>query len=264
MTRDKLINNALPTTRMTRGLFRACLCVGLLLSCTAVGGNVLGGEQHIHTTLGELLGEDAAARYDKIIKPDEALDWEVYLPTPDPDKLPGVLVYISPVASGSIPSHWRGVMDELNMIYIAADDSGNKVRTIERMVKAVMAVQALGKRFAFDPDSIFVSGFSGGGRVASRVATQYPGAFSGALYICGVDPLEAKHTPDIQRAMQSRFVFLTGSRDFNRSETRTVFKRYNEAGAQDTKLMVIPGMAHDLPSTEAMTEALGFLLGDGP
>lgn len=39
----------------------------------------------------------------------------------------------------------------------------------------------------FDDQQIFVAGFSGGGRVASKLASQYPEVFAGALYICGQD-----------------------------------------------------------------------------
>lgn len=243
-------------------LFRACacLCLGLLLSGTVNSQNVGNGKNlQIQTTLGELLGEEQAARYKKIIKPDKPLSWEVYLPGSTSNEKPGVLVYISPVSSGSIHPQWRRVMDEQNMIYISPNDSGNRVRTNIRMVKATMAVKALGEQFAFDTGNINVSGFSGGGRVASRIATQYPVTFSGAIYMCGVDPWETKHTPDVAQVLQNSFVFLTGSKDFNRYETRKVHKRYTEAGAQRTKLIVVPGMAHVLPGAETLSEALVFL-----
>jgi hypothetical protein len=56
-------------------------------------------------------------------------------------------------------------------------------------------------------------------------------------------------------------VFLTGTRDFNRQETSLIHRRYLKAGAQNSKLMVIPGMAHAHPDGPALTEALQFLNG---
>lgn len=246
------------------GLFLACACLGTLLFNTAVAQMAgSGNERQIHTTLEQLLGNAQAARYEKIIAADQPLSWEVYLPGPGPGERPGVLVYISPVNTGQIDPRWRSVMDEHNMIYIAANDSGNKVRTISRMVMAVMAVQALADSVAFDTENIFISGFSGGGRVASLVASQYPEAFSGAIYMCGVDPWKAKNTPGVEKLIQNRFVFLTGSKDFNRYETRKVHKRYTDAGAAHTKLMVVPGMAHARPDSETLSAALGFLIQRG-
>jgi predicted esterase len=240
----------------------ACLCLGLTLVEPAIAQDAGSGDDlQIQTTLRQLLGAEQASRYQKIIEPDEPLSWEVYLPESASEEKPGVLVYISPVSSGRIHSRWRRVMDEQNMIYISPNDSGNKVRTIIRMVMATTAVRALGEQFAFDTGNIIVSGFSGGGRVASLVATQYPETFSGAIYICGVDPWEAKHTPKVERLLQNSFVFLTGSKDFNRYETRKVHKRYTDAGARHTKLIVVRGMAHVLPGSETMTEALEFLTG---
>jgi len=109
---------------------------------------------------------------------------------------------------------------------------------------------------------MFVTGFSGGGRVASVLATQYPEVFGGAIYICGVDYWKDEQTPSVERLLQNRFVFLTGSKDFNRDETRNVYRRYLKAGAQNSMLMVLPGMSHEHPDAKAMTEALQFLDGE--
>jgi predicted esterase len=253
------------STSYHRQCFRSVvvLCLALLVHAQALAESASATQDlQIQTTLGKLLGDEQAAGYAKIIEPDEPLSWEVYVPQGDKQELPGVLVYISPTMSGAIDPRWREALDTQNMIYVAANDSGNRLRVIKRMVKAVMAVKALGQQFAFDTSKVFVAGFSGGGRVASQVATQYPDGFSGALYICGVNPWEAKHTPNIERALQNRFVFLTGSLDFNRAETRKVHKRYTDAGAEHARLIVIKGMAHVLPGAGALNEALSYLKGD--
>lgn len=221
------------------------------------------GTAKLQNTLNQLLGEQQAKRYQEIIPTDELISWQVYMPQNDSEELPGVMVYVSPHKSGKIDHRWLSVMDDYNLIYIAANDSGNKVPAKRRMVLAVMAVQALAQQHAFARDKLIVSGFSGGGRVASLLSNQYPDAFTGALYICGVDFWEKKHPPDIERLAQNRFVFLTGFRDFNRDETRDVYRRYLRAGVQNSKLMVIPGMAHAHPDAATLEEALGFLIPDG-
>jgi predicted esterase len=215
----------------------------------------------LHTTLNQLLGEQIASRYQTILPADQPISWEVYAPKNDSGEKPGVFVYVSPRNSGQMDSRWRAVMDQQNLIYIAANDSGNRVPVARRMVLAVMAVHTLAQKHSFDSDHIMISGFSGGGRVASKLATQYPELFTGALYICGVDFWKKDQTPKVERLVQNRFVFLTGSRDFNKNETKQIYRRYLKAGAQYSKLMVIPGLEHEHPDANALTEALEFLKG---
>ena len=215
----------------------------------------------IQTTSSQLLGEQRAEQYKNILDPDEEISFQVYLPDNDSTEIPGVFVYVSPMKTGRIDSRWREVMDQQNLIYIAADQSGNKIPTIRRMVLATLAVQALGQDHEFDTDHISISGFSGGGRVASRLATQYPEVFTGAVYICGVDFWKKDQTPGVERLVQNRFVFLTGSRDFNRQETRQIRKRYIKAGAQNSKLIEVPGMGHNHPDATYLTEAIQYLQG---
>ncbi len=55
---------------------------------------------------------------------------------------------------------------------------------------------------------------------------------------------------------------MTGSRDFNLSDTRGVYQRYLKAGALNSKLMVVPGMSHELPDGAWLTRALRYLAGE--
>jgi hypothetical protein len=244
------------------GLAIIFLCIGLLPTGKTVAQDLPAGDDiQLQFTLNQLLGEQEAARYKEILPPEETVSWEVYIPNNNSDQLPGVFVYVSPRISGQIDSRWREVMDHQNLIYIAANHSGNLKFTNRRMVLALMALKALEQHYSFTGDRIYVSGFSGGGRVASVLATQYPEVFTGAIYICGVNPWKDKQTPRVERLIQNRFVFLTGTRDFNLKETRSVYHRYLEAGASQSKLMVITGMKHAHPDAEALTEALLFLNG---
>ena len=239
------------------------LCCDLLLSGQAVAVEQPGGSSfQIELSLDQLLGEQDAARYQEILSPQKPNSWEVYLPNNSSDELPGVLVYVSPRQSGQIDSHWRSVMDRQNLIYIAANNSGNRKPVNRRMVLALMALKALEKEHRFSANRMFVTGFSGGGRVASVLAAQYPEVFSGAIYICGVDYWKDEQTPRVGRLVKNRFVFLTGSKDFNRNETTSVYHRYLKAGADNSLLMVVPGMSHEHPDAKAMTEALQFLNGE--
>lgn len=257
--------------KTTTDIIRAAAKLALVLACQflawapADADALDAGEAfRIETTARELLGEESAARYENILDPDLAISWEVRFPKNETTHRPGVFVYISPTDSGAIEPRWRSVMDEMNLVYIAANDSGNRVRTNRRMVLTIFALRVLERHVPFDPAKIHVAGFSGGGRVASLVASQYPEAFTAALYICGVNFWKAHQTPRVERVIRNRFVFLTGTRDFNLDETRRVYRRYLEAGAANSELMVIPGMSHELPDAASLTRALRYLAGDAP
>ncbi|MGD2129852.1 MAG: hypothetical protein PVJ33_04100 [Lysobacterales bacterium] len=241
------------------------LCCGLLLA-----GNIFadappdGHDLHIETTTTELLGEEEAARYRRIVPTEKTISWEVYLPNGASSEPPGVFVYISPRASGKINPRWREVMDRENLIYIGANKSGNRIHTNRRMVLATLAIKVLAEQYVFDIRKMIVSGFSGGGRVASLVASQYPEVFTGAVYICGANFWKKNQTRNVKRVLQNRFVFLTGTQDFNLLEMRRTYEHYLEAGAENSKLIVVPGMSHDLPDAAYLTEAVDFLLGGDP
>ncbi len=213
----------------------------------------------IELTLNQLLGEEDASRYASILSPEKTITWDVYLPDNDSAEPPGVFVYVSPRNLGRIDNRWRAAMDQQNLIYIGANNSGNRMPVNRRMIFALMSLKALDREYLIASNRIYISGFSGGGRVASKLASQYPEVFSGAVYICGVDFWNEELDIRVERLVKNRFVFLTGSKDFNRVETQGVYHRYLDAGAQFSKLMVVPGMSHELPDAAALEEALDFL-----
>lgn len=238
------------------------LCGGLCLQVSAFAQlQIKEHETQLQVTLNQLLGVQEAERYQQIIAGDESLSYQVYLPNNSQDELPGLFVYVSPTTSGQIDRRWRAVMDQQNLIYIAADHSGNRKPVNRRMVLATLAVTAAGQKYSFNSDRIMISGFSGGGRVASMLASQYPDAFTAALYICGVNFWKKSQNANVERLIQNRFVFLTGSKDFNRDETRSIHRRYLKAGALHSKLMIIRNTSHELPSAKVLTQALDFLNG---
>ena len=191
---------------------------------------------------------------------DELIEWEVYVPaTYDPAKPAGLLVYVSPHKSGRIPSQWETLMAESNLIWVAASQSGNEVSPRRRIAYAMLATALIDREYRVAPERIYVSGFSGGGRVASFLSNQYPTVFSGAIYICGVNFWKEDLIKDLSRVLNNRYAFVTGTRDFNLNETRIVYRKYLKAGAENSLLEIENGMGHALPNVNTMATALEFL-----
>ena len=60
-------------------------------------------------------------------------------------------------------------------------------------------------------------------------------------------------------AKSHRYVFLTGSDDFNRQLTRRIYGRYRRAGVANIDLITVPGMAHSTPGEKHFREAMHYL-----
>ena len=101
---------------------------------------------------------------------------------------------------------------------------------------------------------------SGGGKMASMMATEYPHVFRGGIFNCGVEFWD-RRPPRFDLVRENRFVFVTGEHDQALRPTRRVYRRYDKAGVPHIKLMVIPDMGHENPDAEHLAEALEFLDG---
>jgi hypothetical protein len=232
----------------------------VFMAAAAVPGRVLGGQIALSATPSELLGEDSAALFGSALSPSESLDWELYVPASyDYGKPAGLLVFISPIDSGRMPGRYKTVMEENNVIWIGANQSGNRVRVARRIGLALLATALADREFSIDASRVYVSGFSGGGRTASAIAPEYAQIFTGAIYICGVNFWDHRKPKQLDRVREHRYVFLTGSKDFNRAETRRVHRAYRRADVDNVLLLEVPGMDHRMPPAEDLATAINFL-----
>lgn len=218
------------------------------------------GEIQRSYTMVEIAGAETARIVADVVEPEEPVTWELYVPPGyDPARPAGVVVYISPTPSGEIPPSWRDVFDEKNLIWIGANDSGNNVFTGRRAVFALIATRVVAREYAVDPERIYVTGLSGGGKMAGMVAADYPGVFRGAIFNCGIDPLDRHPPRDLDVFRQNHFVFVTGTWDQARKPTKKALRNYRDAGVENVKLMDIPNMTHRNPDSHDFAEALDFL-----
>jgi hypothetical protein len=191
---------------------------------------------------------------------DDVLRWHIYVPESyNPNKPAGLMVYISPTPSGRIRPDWRPVLDQENLIWISATKSGNNTPTRERILLASLAPFVAADRYEIDPDRVYLSGFSGGGKAAGIASIHLAGLFKGAIFICGAEMWKDVEAAHIATAAPNRYVFLTGSRDFNRTLSRETYKAYSRAGLSNLKLMVIRGMGHTTPDADHFREAIRYL-----
>ncbi len=250
---------------MKNSLMTAVLVCGLFTNtaqCDAVepANTAKTGEFQLISTMAEVAGAEAAGVTAAVVPPDKPITWEVYVPDNYRPEIPtGLMVYISPMPSGKIPPRWKSVMGKRNMIWIAARHSGNRVLVVRRGIYALVAPALAGKYYTIDPDRIYLSGLSGGGRVASKLATDYPQVFKGAIYNSGADFWDEGTSKPLDLIKQNHYVFITGTKDFALRPTKKAHQQYLRAGVENSKLMIIRGMPHKNPTGIDFNTAIEYL-----
>lgn len=209
----------------------------------------------------ELLGEAGAEKSDEVLRSDKAMSWQLFVPPDyDPARPAGLIVYVSPTKRGGPPRSWDGLLQQNNMIWIGANNSGNRVVVGKRMFLAMLALRVAASKYAVDEERIYLSGFSGGGKTAGRLMAANPQLFSGGIYIGGAEAWDREQPParlDVLR--RNHHVFLTGSEDFNERLTRRVYAAFRSAGIEHCELIVERRRGHELPSVDAMARAIEYL-----
>jgi predicted esterase len=239
---------------MNRSGLRLCLAIAALaLSATASAQDTV----ERTTTIAALFSPDELPGLAKTLAVDRALKFRVRIP--QNAALSGVLVFVQPTNTGELPRDWAPVLDRRNLIWIAANDFGNEQPRAQRVLVAIAAAKFIEKTTAIDTHRIYIGGMSGGGRVASSIITRFPRRFTGALYIVGADFWTQSEEPLLPRIAANRYVFITGSRDFNRGDMRRVYSKYQTAGVTQSLLMDLPGFAHEYPNAEQFAQAIDFL-----
>jgi hypothetical protein len=92
----------------------------------------------------------------------------------------GLFIWISAGDNVSLPKDWEKVLDDKKLIAIGARKSGNQRAVPDRMRLAIDANHNLRDLFNVDGNRVYISGFSGGSRVASMLGVTYADMFTGA------------------------------------------------------------------------------------
>jgi dienelactone hydrolase len=187
----------------------------------------------------------------------------------------GLFIYINADDSANLPAGYEAILEKRKLLAVAPYKSGNGRNIFDRFRLAVDAAFNLEKRFNIDPARIYVSGFSGGGRVASMLAVAYADLFAGAIPFCGVNFYTeipsgpGKHWPigyiPVNEALaiaksKGRYVLVTGEKDFNLANTRAVFEHgFKKEGFKSAKLLEVPGLSHAPPAADWFEKGLEFL-----
>ncbi|MEE9391415.1 MAG: hypothetical protein V3W41_02810 [Planctomycetota bacterium] len=190
----------------------------------------------------------------------------------------GIMVWVPVGVEGGFPSEWIKVLEKRNLIGISANRSGNDRLIWYRVALAIDAAFNLKKSYSIDDERVYVAGYSGGGRVASRVAMHYPGIFHGGIYNGGCNYFKRIPRPAADRAYwpkrfprprgratglvrtRSRHVFVCGATDPNRAQSLGIYRdmKRNER-FNNVAWIEIPAVGHVYPDNHWFAKTLDAL-----
>jgi poly(3-hydroxybutyrate) depolymerase len=144
----------------------------------------------------------------------------VYVPPQRPPKGFGLLVFVPPWEDARLPPGWSTALDHYGIVFVSAARSGNDENAFGRREPlALLAAENIMAQYPVDPERTYVGGFSGGSRVALRLALGYPDLFRGAMLNAGSDPIGSREIPLPPRELflkfqsSTRIAYVTGERD---------------------------------------------------
>lgn len=188
----------------------------------------------------------------------------LYVPSRPPPQGYGLLVFVPPWADARLPQGWSSTLERHGMIFVSAANSGNQANILNRREPlALLAAHNVMARYPVDPQRVYIGGFSGGSRVALRIALGYPDLFHGALLNAGSDPIGASDAPlpptDLFLTFQTstRLVYITGQQDSANLD--------NDGGSQlsmrdwcvfNVDTLEIPRSGHEVADSAALNRAL--------
>ncbi len=197
----------------------------------------------------------------------------VYVPSGPPPwaRGYGLLVFVPPWDQARLPFGWTSQLDHHGIIFVAPVDAGNTAAVLSRRLPLALAAEEnIAREYPIDPERIYIGGFSGGSRVALRVALGYPDVFRGALLNAGADPLGDGYplpSRDLFLKFQSssHLVYVTGGADTGSlAHDASSLQSMRESCAFDVETYDVPDAGHEVMSAETLGRALERLLNPAP
>jgi dienelactone hydrolase len=203
---------------------------------------------------------------------EQALDpahesFAVYVPARVPLHGYALLVFVPPWPEAAVPPTWIPTLDRHGTIFVGAANSGNDANVLDRRIPlALLAAQNIMQRYPVDPQRVYIGGFSGGSRVAERIALAYPDLFHGALLMAGSDPIGNAQLvlppASLFRQFQesTRLVYLTGQNDAFHLDLDTRSRQSLRKWCMShVDIVPVPGAGHELADPAPLHRALDAL-----
>ena len=191
----------------------------------------------------------------------------LYVPTQRPANGYGLLVWVSPLNDAGMPPGWHDTLEHRGVIFVTAARSGNQTSPLGRRIPlALIAATNVVRSHSVDPDRIWIAGFSGGARIAERMALAYPELFSGAILDGSFDDIGTEELALPRRERFERFlersavVFSSGQDDaINADSAKRVAASFRRHCFDRSSVDIRRREGHVMMNAASLAKAIDFL-----
>ncbi len=186
--------------------------------------------------------------------------FELYLPANyDKSRLWPVVIFISPGNKAMGWRAWQRVCEQEGIIFAGPHDAGNST-DMRRRVRIVLDVlDEVRRKYNVDPDRTYITGFSGGGRIACAIGFSLPELFGGVVPICAAGQLRDETWLQHRVIDRLSVAAVTGETDFNRGEVERFRGPLLSHVGVRSKVWVVPKLGHAVPSDGTLSDVFKWL-----
>jgi hypothetical protein len=186
--------------------------------------------------------------------------YELFVPPQYNAKQPAPLILF--ISAGNAPAGYRQlepVCKQLGFLFASPHEAGNNCPFQKRVRIVLDILDDIRRNYNIDPDRTYLSGFSGGGRIACGIAFALPELFGGVMPVCACEKLREETWLRHRLIDRLSVALITGETDFNRGEVERWRGPYLKDIGVRTRVWTVPRMGHDIPTGAALLEAVRFL-----
>lgn len=181
---------------------------------------------------------------------DTSVHYTLYMPQTSQKNLP-TIVFFDPHAQGEKPVEaYAKLASEYKYILIGSNDMHNGQSALETEKIVLALINEIENEYPSDPDRIYLSGFSGGAKLAMMYGLNIP-------EIKGVVACGGSILPHIKPDSTFCFVGMVGDKDFNYLDMQQTLAAFSKMGIPFTSL-VFDGK-HEWPTTSEYENAIKAL-----
>jgi hypothetical protein len=190
--------------------------------------------------------------------------YELFVPSTYQAKSSWPLVlFISPDNGPAGWKQWEATCKKHGVLFASPHAAGNGTPGKRRVRIVLDVLDDLRRTYNIDPDRTYISGHSGGARMAGHIGFGLPEYFGGIVPVCA--GVELRDESWLRQRARDRLsiAFLTGETDFNRAECERFRGPLLSDFGVRTKVWVGPKVGHAIPAA-LIPEAFQWLEQDLP
>jgi len=193
----------------------------------------------------------------------------------DPKRPAGLLVWVTPARNWTVPRELHPALDELILVCIGALHSETERPVPDRLQLALHGAAIGQARWHIDSRRVYVTGMSGGAKMATMLWACFPDIFTGSLPIVGLASYKSAPVPDgsgrrygaifgrpapehFAKLREHRIAPISGPPDFNYVPMRQFTAGLEEDGLA-IRFFEDPELAHVMPEPELFLEAIRWV-----